>query len=122
MMRRMVKQAAAVVLASGAGTRVGAGVNKVYLPLAGRRVVSWSLAGFARAAGIGPLVLVARPQDDDLVRWVLDREVDGGMIRHVEIDDLRCRDRQEMLQGARAVRQRRADQGVEDRLDAGEVA
>jgi len=80
MMRRMVKQAAAVVLASGAGTRVGAGVNKVYLPLAGRRVVSWSLAAFARVAGIGPLVLVARPQDDDLVRWVLDREVDGAAV------------------------------------------
>jgi 2-C-methyl-D-erythritol 4-phosphate cytidylyltransferase len=70
----MVRQAAAVVLASGAGTRVGAGVNKVYLPVAGRRVVSWSLAAFARVAGVGPLVLVVRPQDDDLVRDVLDRE------------------------------------------------
>ncbi|WP_206796578.1 2-C-methyl-D-erythritol 4-phosphate cytidylyltransferase [Amycolatopsis sp. MtRt-6] len=79
----MVRQAAAVVLASGAGTRVGAGINKVYLPLAGRRVVSWSLAAFARVPGVGPLVLVVRPQDDDLVRGVLDGEVDGAAVEVV---------------------------------------
>ncbi len=71
------------MLASGAGTRVGAGINKVYLPLAGRRVVSWSLAAFARVPGVGPLVLVVRPQDDDLVRGVLDGEVDGAAVEVV---------------------------------------
>ncbi|MGC7095323.1 IspD/TarI family cytidylyltransferase [Amycolatopsis lurida] len=75
----MKPHAAAVVLASGSGTRVGAEVNKVYLPLAGRRLVSWSLGSFARTPGIGVLVLVARPQDQDLVEWVLDREVDGAV-------------------------------------------
>lgn len=69
--------AAGVVLASGAGTRVGAEMNKVYLPLAGRRLVSWSLGAFARVPEIGVVVLVARPQDGDLVDWVLDREVDA---------------------------------------------
>ncbi|PRX48510.1 2-C-methyl-D-erythritol 4-phosphate cytidylyltransferase [Prauserella shujinwangii] len=69
--------AAGVVLASGAGTRVGAAMNKVYLPLAGRRLVSWSLDAFARVPEIGALVLVARPQDADLVGWVLDREVEA---------------------------------------------
>jgi 2-C-methyl-D-erythritol 4-phosphate cytidylyltransferase len=63
--------AAAVVLASGAGTRVGAKLNKVYLPLAGRRVVAWSLDAFARVPGIGVLVLVIRPQDTDLANEVL---------------------------------------------------
>jgi 2-C-methyl-D-erythritol 4-phosphate cytidylyltransferase len=66
-----------VVLASGAGTRVGANLNKVYLPLAGRRIVSWSLSAFGRAPGVGVLVLVARPQDDELVESVLKDEVDG---------------------------------------------
>ncbi|QFU91779.1 2-C-methyl-D-erythritol 4-phosphate cytidylyltransferase [Amycolatopsis sp. YIM 10] len=75
----MKPHAAAVVLASGSGTRVGAEVNKVYLPLAGRRLVSWSLGAFARTPGIGVLVLVARPQDQGLVEWVLDREVDGAV-------------------------------------------
>lgn len=64
--------AAGVVLASGAGTRVGAALNKVYLPLAGRRIVSWSLAAFARVPEIGPLVLVARPQDVELVEEVVE--------------------------------------------------
>jgi 2-C-methyl-D-erythritol 4-phosphate cytidylyltransferase len=63
--------AAAVVLASGAGTRVGAKLNKVYLPLAGRRVVAWSLDAFARVPGIGVLVLVIRPQDAELAEEVL---------------------------------------------------
>ncbi|NKQ54019.1 2-C-methyl-D-erythritol 4-phosphate cytidylyltransferase [Amycolatopsis sp. K13G38] len=76
-------RAAAVVLASGAGTRVGAGVNKVYLPLAGRRLVSWSLTAFAAVSGIGPLVLVARPEDGEVVEWVLDREVNGAEVEVV---------------------------------------
>ncbi|ASR34858.1 2-C-methyl-D-erythritol 4-phosphate cytidylyltransferase [Prauserella marina] len=75
--RRRRPYAAGVVLASGAGTRVGAAMNKVYLPLAGRRLVSWSLGAFARVREVGVLVLVARPQDSELVEWVLDREVDA---------------------------------------------
>ncbi|OXM73763.1 2-C-methyl-D-erythritol 4-phosphate cytidylyltransferase [Amycolatopsis thermalba] len=63
--------AAAVVLASGAGTRVGAGVNKVYLPLAGRPIVAWSLAAFARTPGVGVLVFVIRPQDRALAEEAL---------------------------------------------------
>lgn len=63
--------AAGVVLASGSGTRVGGELNKVYLPLAGRRVVGWSLRAFARVGGIGVLVLVIRPQDRDLADDVL---------------------------------------------------
>lgn len=58
--------AAAVVLASGAGTRVGAGTNKVYLPLAGRPVLHWSLAAFAALPAFATVVLVSRPQDAEL--------------------------------------------------------
>ena len=61
--------AAGVVLASGSGTRVGGELNKVYLPMAGRRVVGWSLAALARVAGV--LVLVIRPQDRALADDVL---------------------------------------------------
>lgn len=63
-------QAAGVVLASGAGTRVGANLNKVYLPLAGRRVVSWSLEAFASVPEVGVILLVTRPQDAELVESV----------------------------------------------------
>ncbi|HJQ45191.1 MAG TPA: IspD/TarI family cytidylyltransferase [Amycolatopsis sp.] len=85
----MVKDvlAAGVVLASGSGTRVGASLNKAYLPLAGRSLVSWSLAAFARVPDIGSIVLVTRPQDAELVGPVvngLDAEIEvvhGGATR-----------------------------------------
>ena len=41
-------QAAVVVLAGGSGSRLGAALNKVYLPLAGRRLVSWSFTWAAQ--------------------------------------------------------------------------
>ena len=80
--------AAAVVLAGGSGTRLGAEGNKVYLPLAGRPLLSWSLEAFARAPGIGRLVLVTRPADRgqaEQAARAVDRPVeivDGGVTRH----------------------------------------
>ena len=56
-------RAAAIVLASGSGSRVGAALNKVYLPLAGRPLLHWSLAAFAARPEVGVVVLVARQQD-----------------------------------------------------------
>ena len=81
--------AAAVVLASGSGIRVGGDRNKVYLPLGGRRVVAWSLRTLARVPEIGVLVLVVRPQDGELAGQVLAAEcadlavqvVHGGAMR-----------------------------------------
>lgn len=58
-----VGDAAAIVLAGGSGSRLGAAVNKVYLPLAGRPVIAWSLAVLAALPGVGPLVLVVREPD-----------------------------------------------------------
>jgi 2-C-methyl-D-erythritol 4-phosphate cytidylyltransferase len=57
--------AAGVVLASGSGSRMGADVNKVYLPLAGRSLVSWSVAALGDVPDIEVLVLVVRPQDKE---------------------------------------------------------
>ena len=78
-------RAAAVVLAGGSGSRVGADVNKAYLPLAGAHVVSWSLRTACRLAGIGPVVLVVRPEDDTLARSVLAADLPDAAIRRVEI-------------------------------------
>lgn len=64
--------AAAVVLASGAGSRVGSALNKAYLPLAGRPLVTWSLDTLGRMPGVGVLLLVARPQDEEYVAAALD--------------------------------------------------
>ena len=63
--------AAAVILASGAGVRVGGERNKVYLPLGGRSVVAWSVRTFAATPGIAALLLVIRPQDRPLADTAL---------------------------------------------------
>lgn len=60
-----------MVLASGSGSRMGAEVNKVYLPLAGRSLVSWSVAALAAVPDIEVLVLVTRPADAEQVANVL---------------------------------------------------
>jgi 2-C-methyl-D-erythritol 4-phosphate cytidylyltransferase len=75
--------AAGVVLASGYGSRVGAELNKVYLPLAGRSLVSWSLDAIGGVPDIRVLVLVIRSQDREYADWVLDREVDRADVEIV---------------------------------------
>jgi 2-C-methyl-D-erythritol 4-phosphate cytidylyltransferase len=72
--------AAAVILASGAGIRVGGERNKVYLPLGGRSIVAWSLRAFAATPGIGVLVLVVRPQDEALAAAVLGAECGAAAV------------------------------------------
>jgi 2-C-methyl-D-erythritol 4-phosphate cytidylyltransferase len=71
------------VLAAGSGTRFGAEQSKVFLPLAGRRVFTWSLRSFASVRSIRRLVLVIREIDRDLTEQTLDRELDDDT--HVEI-------------------------------------
>lgn len=68
---------AVLLLAGGSGSRFGASRNKVYLPLAGRSVLSWSLSTFAGVARVGALVLVARPEDTEFVTAMLTTEVPG---------------------------------------------
>lgn len=67
--------AAGVVLASGSGSRVGAATNKVLLPLAGRRVLSWSVDALAGAPGVGVVLLVVRQEDHAHVTEILATEL-----------------------------------------------
>lgn len=83
-------RAAAVVLAAGTGSRVGAEVNKVLLPLAGLSVLARTVRTVLEVDGIHRVVLVVRPEERDAVAeavaphlgvrdlWV----VDGGDRRH----------------------------------------
>jgi 2-C-methyl-D-erythritol 4-phosphate cytidylyltransferase len=80
---RAAGRSAVVVLCGGSGSRVGADVNKVYLPLAGRRVVSWSLQWAAQVGEVGTFVLVVRPEDAELADEVLRREARGLDVRMV---------------------------------------
>ncbi len=68
---------AGIVLAAGSGTRIGHSHSKVYLPLAGRPMLAWSLELLLRVGGVDRLVLVARAEDFDLATEVLERELPG---------------------------------------------
>ncbi len=83
--------AAIVILAAGSGSRVGAEVNKILLPLGPRPVLGWSVAAALDVEGVDAVVVVCRPGERDTVgRAILplvptDREVllvDGGATRH----------------------------------------
>ncbi|MFW6774290.1 IspD/TarI family cytidylyltransferase [Nocardioides sp. CPCC 205120] len=56
--------AAVVLLAAGSGTRVGAGVNKVLLPVAGAPVLVHALRTALAVDGVDHLVVVVRPGDE----------------------------------------------------------
>ncbi|MCR1784092.1 2-C-methyl-D-erythritol 4-phosphate cytidylyltransferase [Nocardioides carbamazepini] len=53
--------AAVVVLAAGSGSRVGAELNKVLLPLRGHAVLAWSVRTALGVPGVDPVVVVHRP-------------------------------------------------------------
>lgn len=69
----MNDRTAAVVLAAGSGTRFGAPVSKVYVPLAGRPLLVWSLAVMEDCAVVDDIVVVIRDGDQQ----AFERAVDG---------------------------------------------
>ncbi len=83
-------RAAAVILAAGSGSRLGAEVNKVLLPLLGVPILARSVRTVLDVADMHRVVLVVRPEDREVVAeavsphlgehdlWV----VDGGATRH----------------------------------------
>ena len=82
--------AAVVILAAGAGSRVGAEVNKVLLPLADRPVLAWSILTALGLDDVGRVLVVCRPGEHDAVAEAIephlgDHEVgvvEGGDTRH----------------------------------------
>jgi 2-C-methyl-D-erythritol 4-phosphate cytidylyltransferase len=74
---------AVLVLAGGSGSRFGAERNKVYLPLAGATMLSWSVNTLARVPEVEVTVLVIRPVDRELVEELLSVEVIGAGVEVV---------------------------------------
>jgi len=82
--------AAVVILAAGSGSRVGAEVNKVLLPLGDAPVVAWSVRTALAVADVRRVVLVVRPGEEEALAAAVapelgDREVlvvAGGASRH----------------------------------------
>jgi 2-C-methyl-D-erythritol 4-phosphate cytidylyltransferase len=82
--------AAVVILAAGAGTRVGGETNKVLMPLGDTPVLAWSVRDALSLDEVGRVVVVARPGEEQAVSAALaphlgDAEVllvGGGETRH----------------------------------------
>lgn len=74
---------AVVLLAAGEGRRVGAGTNKVLLPLLGAPVFTWSLRHALALPGTTHVVLVIRPEDRPEVDAGLDLVADHHPGAHV---------------------------------------
>ena len=82
--------AAVVILAAGSGSRVGAGVNKVLLPLGDVPVLTWSVRAALAVGDLARVVVVVRPGEEEAVADAVvphlgDREVrvvTGGESRH----------------------------------------
>jgi 2-C-methyl-D-erythritol 4-phosphate cytidylyltransferase len=73
------RRAAVVVLAAGSGTRVGADVNKVLLPVGGVPVVARSVRTACSVPGVRRVVLVVRDGEQEAVRKAVEPHlVEGG--------------------------------------------
>ena len=80
----MSPRVAAVLLAAGSGTRVGAQRNKVLLPLGELPVLGWSLRTVRKLEYVGQVVVVHRPADRSAVERIAPSDVlvEGGATRH----------------------------------------
>jgi 2-C-methyl-D-erythritol 4-phosphate cytidylyltransferase len=81
----MSPRVAAVLLAAGSGTRVGAQTNKVLLPLGELPVIGWSLRTVRELEYVGHVVVVHRPADRTAVQRAAPSGVllvEGGATRH----------------------------------------
>lgn len=62
------RHAHAILLSAGLGRRLGAGVNKGFVAIHGRPLLSWSLETFARHPAIGAIVIVHAPEEQTAER------------------------------------------------------
>jgi 2-C-methyl-D-erythritol 4-phosphate cytidylyltransferase len=65
-----IENSAAVIVAAGAGTRMGADTRKQYLALTGEPILFHTLRAFDACAAIGAITLVTPPEELD---WVSDQ-------------------------------------------------
>jgi 2-C-methyl-D-erythritol 4-phosphate cytidylyltransferase len=81
---------ASIVLAAGSGTRFGHNINKVWLPLNGRHIISRSLTNASASFKGARIIVVINPADEEFARKALESDamptsieiVYGGANRH----------------------------------------
>src|SRR4051794_308447 len=79
-MPRPAPDAAVVVVAAGSGTRLGADVNKVLLPLLGVPLVAWSVRTALALPDVRRLVVVHRPDEREAMAQALSPHLGDGEV------------------------------------------
>ncbi|MCR4877463.1 MAG: 2-C-methyl-D-erythritol 2,4-cyclodiphosphate synthase [Clostridiales bacterium] len=95
-----------ILLAGGSGTRMGAGTNKILLPVAGTPCIARSAAVLAPFADL--MAVVCRPGEEPAVREALQNIGTGTRLLFVPGGNTRQRS---VLQGIRAIRQAAEEDG-----------
>jgi len=80
---------AVVILGAGSGSRVGAAVNKVLLPLGDAPVLAWSVRDALATADVGRVVVVVRAGEQAAVAEALTPHLGEGEVVMVEGGDSR---------------------------------
>lgn len=79
---------AVLIVAAGKGTRAGGGLAKQWRPLAGRRVIDWTIEAFQRA-GCGTIMVVRDPDNEHAIEALAPYPelllADGGPSRSVSV-------------------------------------
>ncbi len=65
---KSIAAVAAVIVAAGRGMRAGGDLPKQWRPLAGRRVIDWTLEAFQTSGIFQRIIIVVHPDDIDLMR------------------------------------------------------
>jgi 2-C-methyl-D-erythritol 4-phosphate cytidylyltransferase len=73
----------AVVLSAGQGSRMGAMQNKVFLPLAGKPLLAYTIDAFGRAREVDEVVMVAHPREVESCRCEIVERYDFGCVTAV---------------------------------------
>ena len=83
----------AVFVAAGKGTRMGAEINKVFLPLCGRPVLFYTLLAFEQAKCVSGIVIVCAGGEEGIVRGIASgfnkviSVVPGGATRQESVEN-----------------------------------
>ena len=61
----------AIIVAGGRGTRMGAEINKVFLPLCGKPIILHTIGAFDRCADIDEIIVVTGAEDTEKMSALL---------------------------------------------------
>ena len=64
----------AIIVAGGKGARMGAGMNKIFLPLAGKEIISRTIAVFESSSLVDEIIIVTASDDIPKMREIIWRD------------------------------------------------